>query len=117
MSKQHTTIKNIRNYWDKVFYCGYCDLQYIFRYEEPTYYNSGVYGWNCDIYCDYKRDIAITTGYRNMTGKRIPDELIEKYTDTAKKIIDDNQWKTSFDELKKALDENREKFLDELDNI
>ncbi len=116
MSKQHTTIKNIRNLWDKTFRCGYCDLHYIFYYEEPTYYNSGVYGWNCDIYCDYKRDIAITTGYRNMTGKRIPSELIEKYTDNAKKILE-NQWKVSLDELKKALDENRENFLDELENI
>ena len=116
MSKIHVSMKYIRNFWGKTFRCGYCDLQYIFRYEEPTYYNSGVYGWNCDIYCDYKRDIAITTGYRNMTGKRIPDELLEKYTDNAKKIIE-NQWKIPFDELKKALDENKEKFLDELENI
>lgn len=116
MSKQRTTMKYIRNLWGKTFSCGYCDLYYIFKYEEPTYYNSGVYGWNCDIYCDYKRDIAISTGYRNMTGKRIPSELLKKYTNNAIKICNDTYLKT-YDEIKKALDENREKFLDELDNI
>lgn len=51
-----------------------------------------------------------------MTGKRIPSELIEKYTANAKKIIE-NQWGIPFDELKKALDANREKFFEELENI
>ena len=114
--KKQTTIKFVKGYFNKVFYCGYCDLQDIFKYEEPQYYNAGVYGWNCDIYTDYARDIAITTGYRNMTGKRIPDELIEKYTRNAKAILE-NTFKVSFDEIKKALDENRETFLTELDNI
>lgn len=51
-----------------------------------------------------------------MTGKRIPDELIEKYTKNAKAILE-NTFKVSFDEIKNALDENREAFLNELDNI
>lgn len=114
--KIQTTIKNIKNLWNKKFYCGYCDLQYIMRGEEPTYYNAGVYGWNCDIYCDYKRDIAITTGYRNMTGKRIPDELIEKYTNKAKKILE-NQWVKPYEEYMQELAKNREEFFEELNKI
>lgn len=114
--KKQTSIKFIKGYFDKVYYCGYCDLQDIFRYEEADYYNAGVYGWNCDIYCDYARDIAITTGYRNMTGKRIPDELIKKYTAKAKTILE-NTFSIPYDEIKKALDENREAFLTELNNI
>lgn len=113
--KLQTTMKSIRNYWNKKFYAGYCDLQYIFYHEEPTYYNAGVYGWNCDIYCDYKRDIAISTGYRNMTGKRIPDELIDKYTKKAKAILE-NQWKKPYEELKAELEANKEAFLEELNN-
>ena len=115
--KTKTTIKNIRNFWSKKFYCGYCDLQYIMRGEEPTYYNAGVYGWNCDIYCDFGRDIAITTGYRNMTGKRIPDELIEKYTNKAKEILKNGEWKKPYEEYMKELAENREEFLSELNKI
>ena len=114
--KIKTSIKSIRNNWRKVYYCGYCDLQYIMRGEEPTYYNCGIYGWNCDIYCDFKRDIAITTGYRNMTGKRIPDEIIEKYTAEAKKILED-MWVKPYEEYMQRIAENREKFFDELDKI
>ena len=113
--KKHTTIKSIRNNWNNVFCCGYCDLQYIFKYEEPTYYNAGVYGWNCDIYCDYARDIAITTGYRNMTGKMIPHELIKKYSDIARKIVE-SPWSKPYEEIKKELDQNKEDFLNELLN-
>lgn len=114
--KTHATIKYIKAVWNKKFYAGYCDLQYIMRGTEPTYYNAGVYGWNCDIYTDFARDIAITTGYRNMTGKRIPDELIEKYTNNAKEILK-NEWVKPYEEVKKELEENREKFFEELNNI
>ena len=116
MSKQHTTIKQIKNTWGNVWRCGYCDLQYIMRYEEPRYYNSGVYGWNCDIYCDFKNDVAITTGYRNMTGRVIPNELINRYSEVAKEICKDT-WSKSYDEIKEALDQNRAKFFEELANI
>lgn len=117
MSKQHTTIKYIKKVWGNVYYCGYCELQDIMRYEEPIYYNSGVYGWNCDIYCDFKRDIAITTGYRNMTGKRIPSELIEKYSNIAKSITEQTKNGRTYEEIKDALDRNRENFFEELANI
>ena len=116
MAKIKTTNKYINNAWRKVFRCGYCDLQYIMRGEEPVYYNCGVYGWNYDAYCDYKRDIAITTGYRNMTGRMIPDELIEKYTDIAKEICK-NEWNKPYEEIKEALEQNRRNFFDELIKI
>jgi hypothetical protein len=114
MKKEHITIKKVRSYWRKNFQCGYCDLQDIMRYKEPTYYNAGVYGWNCDVYTDYRTDIAITTGYRNMTGRQIPRELIEKYSSIAKRIDE----KDMVYQLKKeAHEENQRNFFDELDNI
>ena len=116
MTKIKTDMKTINNGFKKVFRAGYCDLQYIYEYEEPQYYNCGVYGWNCDIYVDYKRDIAITTGYRNMRGASIPHELIKKYSDIAKEIYE-KPFSFPYDELKAALDENRENFLDELDKL
>lgn len=118
MTKQHATIKSIRQNWKKVFYCGYCDLQDIFYHRNPQYYNAGIYGWNCDIYCDFARDIAITTGYRNMTGRRIPDELLKKYGDIAKEI--NSRYFTvtwGWEEKQKELEENAENFLNELDKI
>lgn len=114
--KTKTTIKSIRNSYKNIYYCGYCDLQDIMRYREPNFYNCGVYGWNCDIYVNFMKDIAITTGYRNMTGKRIPTELIEKYSKTAKNIMADSKC-AKFDEIMEALAQNRERFFDELLNI
>lgn len=51
-----------------------------------------------------------------MTGKRIPSELIEKYTAEAKKILE-NMWVKTYDEYMTEIAENREKFLNELENI
>lgn len=114
--KIETTMKAIRNNYRKVFRCGYCDLQYIYRYTDPIFYNCGVYGWNCDIYVDFKRDIAITTGYRNMAGVCIPSEILEKYSNIAKEICD-KPFSFPFEQIKMALNENLENFLTELDNL
>lgn len=111
-------MKRIVNNFKKVYCCGYCDLQYIMRYNEPQYYNSGVYGWNCDIYVDYKNDIAISTGYRNMRGESIPKELIEKYSVIAESIYKDwDVTKVSWEKMKEKFDKNVENFFDELNNI
>lgn len=85
--KIKATRKYITSLWQNVYRADYCDLQYIMHGADPEYYNTGVYGWNWDAYTDYKTDAVITTGYRNMTGRRVPDELIEKYTARAKEII------------------------------
>ena len=79
MRKIKVAMKEVNNF-RKVYRMGYCDLQYIMQGVEPTFYNSGVYGWNCDIYVDYSRDIAITTGYRNMRGERIPHDILRNTT-------------------------------------
>ena len=39
MSKIKTTNKYIKAVWKHVYRCGYCDLQYIMRGEDPVYYN------------------------------------------------------------------------------
>lgn len=118
MSKIKTSMNTITKNFNKVFRAGYCDLNYIFYHDEPQYYNCGAYGWNCDIYIDYKRDIAITTGYRNMRGKSIPHELLKKYTENAKNILlAKNMINKSYDDIEKELEENREQFLKELDNL
>lgn len=116
MKKIKVSMTDITKNWRKVFRCGYCDLHNIMYTNDPQYYNCGVYGWNCDIYVDYKRDIAITTGYRNMRGECIPHEIWEKYNNIAKEIL--NAYYTMpYDEKKKALEENMENFLDELNKL
>lgn len=111
--KIKTTRKNINNNYRKVFYTGYCDLQYIMKNFDATYYNCGTYGWNYDVYTDAATDIAITTGYRGMFGERIPSELIEKYTTVAKKILQD----LPFGEWQEEIDKNRIAFFEELNSL
>lgn len=110
--KIKTTMKDITSRFNKVYRCGYCELQNIMLYTDPIYYNCGVYGWNCDVYIDYKNDIAITTGYRNMRGESIPKDLIEKYDIIAKDIV--NRKHDSFEDMMNALTENMENFYNEL---
>jgi hypothetical protein len=114
--KAHTTIKAIRNGYRKVFQTGYCELQYIFKYSDPQFYNAGVYGWNCNVYVNNDKDIAITTGYRNMAGRLIPLEIIEKYSNIAKEITS-APFSKPFNEVKAALDKNIEDFWNELNNL
>ena len=79
---------NICNNFKNVFRVGYCDLQHIFHGVKPVYYNSSkLYGWNCDIYVDYATDTILTTGYRNMRGKKIDYEIIVKYDAIAQEIL------------------------------
>lgn len=115
MSKIKTSMKYIKALYPVVFRCGYGDLQFICNGVDPVYYNCGVYGWNCDIYVNYKYDAAITTGYRNMRGVRIPDEIIRKYSKIAENIyhtypVDES----SREALRETLSKNREEFWDAL---
>lgn len=112
MSKIRTTRKHIRNMFENVYSTGYANLQYIFDRSDATYYNYGVYGWNWDGYTDYETDTCITTGYRNTIGKRVPAELINKYTDKAKAIR--AEFEGRYTEMRDALDANKEDFFREL---
>jgi hypothetical protein len=51
-----------------------------------------------------------------MTGRVIPNELIKRYSDIAEEILKD-YWKKPYEEIQKALEENRENFFDELVNV
>jgi hypothetical protein len=50
-----------------------------------------------------------------MTGRCMPEGLIEKYSNIAKEILED-YWKKPYEEIQKALEENRENFFEELLN-
>lgn len=104
--KERTSMKRFNHYI--TFRCGYCDMYYIMHGVEPAYYNCGVYGWNCDIYT--VGNIAITTGYRNMRGERVPDGLITEYTNRAKKILE-NQFRRPYTEICAELENNRAEFI------
>lgn len=111
--KIKATRKYIRNLYNNVYCAGYADLQHIMVGYDATYYNSGIYGWNFDCYVDYSTDAAITTGYRNTIGVKIPREIIDKYEDKAKEILKETNWEIVLEHLK----ENRRDFFNALAEI
>lgn len=83
--KVQTAYKAIRKEYGKnILSVGYCDLQYLLRYEKPFAYSAGVYGWNCDYY-DIG-GVCISTGYRPI-GKYVPYELVHRFEDQARKLV------------------------------
>ena len=111
IGKIRTTRKQIQNSFARVFQCGYCDLQYIFQWYNPSFYNSGIYGWNYDVYD--LGNIAITTGYRGMFGERIPGELIKHFDAEAQNILSFEN-KQSYKEKQKAMEALKERFYEAL---
>lgn len=92
---------------------GYCDLQYLLKYQSRDYYTTGVYGWNFDVYTF--GDYAITTGYRGMIHHIKRDfELDRKYDDMAREIIYNNNlsWDEQKDKVNKLLEEYLHKIFD-----
>lgn len=78
MSKMRTTFTQLKRMgFHKFYQCGYCDLQNLDGGRDAIYYNCGVYGWNCDLFLDWSTMSCISTGYRNMRGKRIDDRMIK----------------------------------------
>ena len=65
MAKAKTTRKWVAENYTCVS-VGYCELQYLLKFQSPRFYTCGVYGWNCDIYTF--GDWAIVTGYRGIVA-------------------------------------------------
>lgn len=84
------TKKSVRQFGMPVLSIPYCKLDSLLKYEEPFAYSSGVYGWSCDYYqvtVHGKDDVIISTGYRP-TGKVLELDLIQKYNNQGRKVID-----------------------------
>lgn len=105
--KMKTSMLKIKKSFKHTVCCGYCDLQNILNKDDAQFYNAGTCGWNCDIYVNYKYNIAISTGYRNMCGPRIPDEIIEKYSKIGSELRR-NCW--SDENYREKTEENKANF-------
>lgn len=103
--KFKTTRKAIVEGSSKIVSAGYCDLQYLLRYHEPTAYTCGVYGWNFDVYMI--DNLTICTGYRNMPGKTANN--IREYEEKAKKIAEN--WNIPYEEKKEQIENLLHEFI------
>ncbi|MBU5669637.1 hypothetical protein KQI68_07260 [Peptoniphilus sp. MSJ-1] len=106
--KQKATRRDINNRYDKVIRAGYCEFQTLLRGLDPVYYNNGIYGWNWDCY-ELDWDIALVTGYRNQTGKRIKG--LEAFEERAKEINEMCKF-TDWDKKKRELEALLKEFIE-----
>ena len=106
------TRKEIINNFNKVYSVGYCDLQFLLRGQNRIGYNSGVYGWNYDVFSFDNGNIAICTGYRSTPGERIDYDIIRKYETKAEAIFKD--YSIKYEEQQKKLEKLIKKFIEEI---
>lgn len=96
----------------------YCELQYLLRNCSPVAYNSGVYGWNYDVYTfeRYSTDIAICTGYCLMPGKNLYTAGIScrEWDKKAEEIILKYQW-DDVDKGKEELEKLLKEFINKIE--
>lgn len=111
--KTHTSMKQIVNRYDVILSTGYGNLQHLLAYKNATYYNAGIYGWNCDIYTFWHngKSIALTTGYRNMRGNSLDYDTVVQYDKKAQSILSwDN--KAPYEEKESQLNTLLKEFLE-----
>lgn len=107
--KHKTTKKEVSYWYGKKICVGYCDLQYLLKYQYAEAYTCGVYGWNADIY-EIDGNTAIITGYRPF-GNIHPDyEITWAYNKQAKEIQRTNEYNTAEEKTNELL----QKFIDEV---
>ena len=66
-----------------VYSIGYCKAQYLLMFTHKVGYNSGIYGFNYDVYI--VGDDTIITGYRPFKAEKIDFDLLKMYEDKARK--------------------------------
>ena len=107
--KIKTNRNHLKGSYKTIINVGYCNLQNLLSHLEPLYYNSGIYGWNYDVY-HVGGSTCICTGYRTI-GNHAPYEIVERYEAKAKEI---RQKSLAYHETALALCDLLEAFVQEV---
>ena len=86
--KFKATRKEINEGYEHVIQAGYCDLQFLLNCKKPVAYTTSSAGWAADVY-DFG-NTAIVTGYQPFGNIKPDYEVIKRYDDQAKEIVEDN---------------------------
>ena len=101
--KLSTTKRQIRKntHPQNLLSVGYCDMQYLLRFENAFAYSKGVNGWACDYYeIEYNnQSYVISTGYSPI-GNRVDYDLVKNYEKLASDYTHTKY--TNYEERKKA---------------
>ena len=84
MPKMNVTRKWVCSSFTNIITVPYCALQDLLKYESPSCFTSGIYGWNADVYVvDF--DTCIVTGYRPFGNVRPTYALTDVFNRAAQK--------------------------------
>lgn len=110
--KIKVTKKEMINRYDTIICIGYCDAQYLLKFENKIAYSTRVEGWACDYY-DIN-NILISTGYAPLTEKKSirSYEILSKYEDKAREIV--CNYSLNYEEQKKQVRLLLESFITEV---
>ena len=84
MFKMYVTRKYVCGSFTNIISVPYCALQDLLKYETPTFFTSGIYGWNADVYM-INFDTCIVTGYRPFGNIRPSYALTDVFNRAAQK--------------------------------
>jgi len=109
--KYKTTKKDMKSNYDKIIGIGYCNAQFLLKFEEPTAYSARAEGWACDYY-DVD-GVLISTGYAPLDSKNAKRDydMIRKYDQAAEKIACDYNLK--YEEQKEQVNTLLKEFVRE----
>lgn len=96
--KLKTTKKAIRQSGQTIIKIGYCNAQFLLRFQSEFAYSTRAEGWACDYY--EVNGVIISTGYAPI-GKSIDYELIREYDNKAREICGD--YSRSYEDQKAAV--------------
>lgn len=98
--KTQTTQKAIKQQFkNDIIKTGYCNLQNLLSYEQPTNYTTRAEGWASDVY--KFTNYAISAGYKPFGNIKPDYDLCNKYDNKARDIINNSALK--YDEQKELL--------------
>ena len=88
MQKLKVSKKSIRDNEYRIMGVGYCEMQFLLRYQNAIAYSSGVYGWSCDYY--EVNGVVISTGYSYVRDKNMDSDykLVKYYNELARTVQD-----------------------------
>tara|TARA_R110001606_G_scaffold398255_2_gene576857 strand:+ start:425 stop:757 length:333 start_codon:yes stop_codon:yes gene_type:complete len=109
--KVKTTKKSVKNSFCNIYSIGYCNAQNLLQGINPFAYSTGVYGWACDYY--NIEGVCVSTGYSPI-GENINYELVNKYENKAKKILDN--YSIDYQKRKKRVNKLLIKLINEINN-
>ena len=109
--KFKTTKKEMNSNFNTIISIGYCNAQYLLKYQQPIAYSTRAEGWACDYY--EVDNVLISTGYAPITPKnsKINYDMLKKYDDRACEIACD--WSLDYQEKCKRIEPILKEFIKE----